>query len=358
MLGAESLPALTRTKTNRGNAYLRPDASRDGAKFILPSFDCNHSGEKGPTNTPGCRVQEDVPFEGLSQRFPQVQPGAARRPAEVARRLSAPAGLDERARRGRRPRRVGRSSRSSSGCRRRARSSTRARRSPSPPAAARWRRCSSPGSPGSAVFLTALGDDDDARATPRACCASASASRSMRRRAEPAAAHVHVPRRRRRAHDHGARRADRAAARRTRCRGTRWASWTGSTSPAATPARCAPPARRACSSPRRARWARWPTSGVRLDVLVRSAERPRRGATSRACSTPRRAGSSARAARLGGVVDRRDVRRRGRRRRCRAAGRRLRLRRLVRRRAGLRARRRDGAAARRSSSPRAAGRRA
>ncbi len=73
--GAESLPALTRSKTNRGNAYIRPDAARDGEKFTLPSFDCDHVGVKGPTNTPGCRVQEDVPFEGLSQRFPQVQPG-------------------------------------------------------------------------------------------------------------------------------------------------------------------------------------------------------------------------------------------------------------------------------------------
>ena len=75
MTGAETLPAATRSKTNRGNAYIRPDAARDGSKFTLPSFDCNHVGEKGPTNTPGCRVQEDVPFEGLSQRFPQVQPG-------------------------------------------------------------------------------------------------------------------------------------------------------------------------------------------------------------------------------------------------------------------------------------------
>jgi virulence factor Mce-like protein len=74
MLGSESLPALTRTKTNRGNAYVRPDAARDGRTFVLPSFDCDNSGEKGPTNTPGCRVQQDVPFEGLSQRFPQVRP--------------------------------------------------------------------------------------------------------------------------------------------------------------------------------------------------------------------------------------------------------------------------------------------
>lgn len=76
MLGSESLPAPTRTKTNRGNAYVRPDTKRDPSKMILPSFDCDNSaGEKGPTNTPGCRVQEDIPFEGLNQRYPQVQPG-------------------------------------------------------------------------------------------------------------------------------------------------------------------------------------------------------------------------------------------------------------------------------------------
>jgi virulence factor Mce-like protein len=74
MTGAETLPALTRSKSNRGNAYLRPDEGRDPQKFILPSFDCNQvGGEKPPTNTPGCRVQRDIPFEGMSQRFPQVQ---------------------------------------------------------------------------------------------------------------------------------------------------------------------------------------------------------------------------------------------------------------------------------------------
>ena len=75
MLGSESLPALTRSKTNRGNAYIRPDANRNPPSMILPSFDCNNSGVKPPTNTPGCRVQEDIPIQGLSQRFPQVRPG-------------------------------------------------------------------------------------------------------------------------------------------------------------------------------------------------------------------------------------------------------------------------------------------
>jgi ABC-type transporter Mla subunit MlaD len=73
MTGAETLPALTRPKSNRGNAYIRPDAARDPEKMILPSFDCNNSGEKFPTNTPGCRVQGAVPFEGTNGRYPQVQ---------------------------------------------------------------------------------------------------------------------------------------------------------------------------------------------------------------------------------------------------------------------------------------------
>jgi virulence factor Mce-like protein len=73
MTGTESLPALTRTKSNRGNAYLGPAAGRPPANPILPSFDCNQSGEKLPTNTPGCRVQGVLPFEGTSGRFPQVR---------------------------------------------------------------------------------------------------------------------------------------------------------------------------------------------------------------------------------------------------------------------------------------------
>ena len=74
MLGSESLPALRRSPSNRGNAYRAPNNRRDPHKLILPSFDCNHSGEKGPTNTPGCVVQGAVPFAGMSQRFPNVEP--------------------------------------------------------------------------------------------------------------------------------------------------------------------------------------------------------------------------------------------------------------------------------------------
>ena len=75
MFGSESLPALTRGVNNRGNAYLRPNSTREAHKLILPSFDCNRSGEKPPTtNSPGCTVQGPVPFEGNNQRFPNVEP--------------------------------------------------------------------------------------------------------------------------------------------------------------------------------------------------------------------------------------------------------------------------------------------
>ena len=74
--GSESLPALTRSRGNRGNAYRAPDNRRDPGKLIFPSFDCvNAGGEKGPTSTPGCTVQGPVPFEGNSRRYPNVEPG-------------------------------------------------------------------------------------------------------------------------------------------------------------------------------------------------------------------------------------------------------------------------------------------
>jgi phospholipid/cholesterol/gamma-HCH transport system substrate-binding protein len=73
--GDQSLPALTRTAGNRGNAYLPPNARPDPTAQILPSFDCNPTGEKAPTNTPGCKVAGPMPFGGLSQSFPQVREG-------------------------------------------------------------------------------------------------------------------------------------------------------------------------------------------------------------------------------------------------------------------------------------------
>ncbi len=74
MVGGESLPALVRSTANRGNAYLAPNAKFDPGTLMLPSFDCARSGEKPPTNTPGCKVQGPVPFEGKSQRYPNVEP--------------------------------------------------------------------------------------------------------------------------------------------------------------------------------------------------------------------------------------------------------------------------------------------
>ena len=71
--GSQSLPALRRSADNRGNAYLSPASARDPGALTLPSFDCNHVGEKPPTNTPGCKVAGQIPFEGRRQHFPQVR---------------------------------------------------------------------------------------------------------------------------------------------------------------------------------------------------------------------------------------------------------------------------------------------
>jgi phospholipid/cholesterol/gamma-HCH transport system substrate-binding protein len=76
MLGGQSLPALRRSSDNRGNAYLKPNSMRDPGTLVLPSFDCRNSGVKGPTSTPGCKVQGPVPFGGLNLFFPQVHEGS------------------------------------------------------------------------------------------------------------------------------------------------------------------------------------------------------------------------------------------------------------------------------------------
>jgi phospholipid/cholesterol/gamma-HCH transport system substrate-binding protein len=76
MTGTQSFPTLTRSADNRGNAYLRPNSRRDPDSLVLPSFDCNRTGEKGPTSTPACRVQGPVPFGGEALRFPHVRQGA------------------------------------------------------------------------------------------------------------------------------------------------------------------------------------------------------------------------------------------------------------------------------------------
>ena len=74
LLGTESLPTPRRTPTNRGNTYLQPNARPDPSTLILPSFDCNRSGEKPATSTPGCRVQGPQPYPDSSRQFPNVEP--------------------------------------------------------------------------------------------------------------------------------------------------------------------------------------------------------------------------------------------------------------------------------------------
>ncbi len=73
VLGEQSLPALTRAPDNRGNSYLSPNSRPDPDRKVLPSFDCRNGGEKGPTSTPGCKVQGPVPFGNLEQYYPQVR---------------------------------------------------------------------------------------------------------------------------------------------------------------------------------------------------------------------------------------------------------------------------------------------
>jgi phospholipid/cholesterol/gamma-HCH transport system substrate-binding protein len=74
-LGEQSIPALTRTPDNRGNAYHPPNAKPDPDVQILPSFDCrNAGGEKPPTSTPGCKVEAPSPL-GQFPRVPEGGPG-------------------------------------------------------------------------------------------------------------------------------------------------------------------------------------------------------------------------------------------------------------------------------------------
>ena len=85
MLGAQSLPTMTRTPTNRGNAYLPPEAKTyetykagEPPFFIFPNWDCAHVGGEMPATdeVPGCDVMEPFEFQGEEQRYPRVQPSA------------------------------------------------------------------------------------------------------------------------------------------------------------------------------------------------------------------------------------------------------------------------------------------
>ena len=79
VLGSQSTPARERTSDNRGNTYFGPDAltfRQKASEFLIPpNFDCNHVGERRPgSGGPGCFVQDPIPFEGKTQKFPQVGP--------------------------------------------------------------------------------------------------------------------------------------------------------------------------------------------------------------------------------------------------------------------------------------------
>ncbi len=82
VLGSQSTPTKERTRDNRGNSYFAPDALLFGGKAvefkIPPNWDCNHVGEHRPSGSgdPGCWTQGAIPWQGKSQRYPQVAPAA------------------------------------------------------------------------------------------------------------------------------------------------------------------------------------------------------------------------------------------------------------------------------------------
>ena len=71
-----------RVSSNRGNAFPNPLgvlSTPEGAEYkVLPSFDCNNSGEKKPETgahaSPGCRLQKGFPFKGkTTTRYPRLE---------------------------------------------------------------------------------------------------------------------------------------------------------------------------------------------------------------------------------------------------------------------------------------------
>ena len=83
-VGVESFTTYTkRLQANRGNAYVGP-TSLQGTLFnknlIFPTYDCNNTtGEHPPVPSgaspePGCTVDPPINFQGVMQKFPQVQP--------------------------------------------------------------------------------------------------------------------------------------------------------------------------------------------------------------------------------------------------------------------------------------------
>ena len=84
--GSQSIITPERSRDNRGNAYLRPDAYNfDRFKQgynILPTWDCANAGGEhtarkssapGGPDDPGCFVQAPFGFKGKSQRFPHIE---------------------------------------------------------------------------------------------------------------------------------------------------------------------------------------------------------------------------------------------------------------------------------------------
>jgi phospholipid/cholesterol/gamma-HCH transport system substrate-binding protein len=77
--GSQSFPSPNRTSDNRGNTYIPPDGylfrGKSAENLVPPSFDCENSGgERRPGEQgPGCVVAPPIPFEGRSQKYPQVR---------------------------------------------------------------------------------------------------------------------------------------------------------------------------------------------------------------------------------------------------------------------------------------------
>lgn len=81
--GAETVALWPRRlSSNRGNTHLNPLslAGPEVAKtLIYPSSDCDNSGEKGADNSPACRVQPSLEFQGRKQgAFPHVEADGSR----------------------------------------------------------------------------------------------------------------------------------------------------------------------------------------------------------------------------------------------------------------------------------------
>ena len=107
MVGAESLPALSRTKTNRGNAYIRPDAAPRPGEAHPAELRLQQLRREGPDEHAGLPRAGPGAVRGPEPALPAGPARPARRPAEVAAAAERRPCRHDRPRRGRRPRRVG-----------------------------------------------------------------------------------------------------------------------------------------------------------------------------------------------------------------------------------------------------------